>query len=50
MIYNKPRFIENAPSVYDSVTDLTWLKRATCDKKMLDWKSVFDLIEKMNRA
>jgi hypothetical protein len=48
--WNKPRFIENTHSVYDSVTDLTWLKRTNCDKDMLDWKSAFDLIEKMNRA
>jgi hypothetical protein len=50
MIYNKSCFIENAHSVYDSVTDPIWLKRANCDKDVLDWKSAFDLIEKMNRA
>jgi hypothetical protein len=46
---NKPRFIENNYSVYDNATSLTWLKNANYFKDMLDWKSVFDLIEKMNR-
>lgn len=38
------------PPLDGSVTNLTWLKRANCDKDMLDWKAAFDLIEKMNRA
>jgi len=46
---NSPRFIENADSVYDNATDLTWLKHANCNSDMLDWKSAIDLIEKMNR-
>jgi hypothetical protein len=46
---NKPRFIENTNSVYDNATDLTWFKSANCDNDMLDWKSAFDLVEKMNR-
>jgi hypothetical protein len=46
---NQSRFIENTNSVYDRLTDLTWLKRATCDKDMVDWKSAFDVIETMNK-
>jgi Protein of unknown function (DUF1566) len=45
---NKPRFIEDAYSVYDNATNLIWLKSANCSNDMLDWKSAFDLINKMN--
>jgi len=46
---NQPRFIENTYTIYDSATNLTWLKSANYFNDMLDWKSAFDLIEKMNR-
>jgi hypothetical protein len=46
---NKPRFTENATFLYDNATDLTWLKNATFNNDMMDWKSAFDLVEKMNR-
>lgn len=46
---NKPRFIENAGFVYDNATDLTWFKNADFNNDMIDWKSAFDLVEKMNR-
>ncbi|HSQ84108.1 MAG TPA: DUF1566 domain-containing protein [Desulfobacterales bacterium] len=45
----QPRFIENTYTIYDSTTNLTWLKSANYLSEMLDWKSAFDLIEKMNR-
>ena len=47
--WNKPRFIENTYSVYDNATNLMWLKSANYFNDMLDWKSAFDFIEKMNR-
>lgn len=47
--WNKPRFIEKANLVYDDTTGLTWLKNANFNNDMLDWKSAFDLVEKMNR-
>ena len=46
---DQPRFIEDTYTIYDSATNLTWLKRANYLNDMLDWKSAFDLIEKMNR-
>ena len=46
---DQPRFIEDTYTTYDSATNLTWLKRANYLNDMLDWKSAFDLIEKMNR-
>jgi len=46
---NQHRFIENTYTVHDSATNLTWLKSANYLSEMLDWKSAFDLIEKMNR-
>jgi Protein of unknown function (DUF1566) len=46
---NQPRFIENTYTIYDSATNLTWLKSANHYNDMLDWNSAFDLIEKMNR-
>lgn len=46
---NRPRFIENADFVYDNATGLTWLKNANFNSDMLDWKSAFDIVEKMNR-
>jgi hypothetical protein len=46
---NHPRFIEDTYTVYDNATNLIWLKNANYYNDMLDWKSAFDLIEKMNR-
>jgi len=46
---NQPRFIENTYTIYDSTTNLTWVKSANYLNDMLDWKSAFDLIEEMNR-
>jgi hypothetical protein len=41
--------MHNATFLYDNATDLTWLKNATFNNDMMDWKSAFDLVEKMNR-
>jgi hypothetical protein len=46
---NHPRFIEDTYTVYDNATNLIWLKNANYYNGMLDWKSAFDLIEKMNK-
>ena len=46
---DQPRFIEDIYTIYDSAANLTWLKIANYLNDMLDWKSAFDLIEKMNR-
>jgi hypothetical protein len=43
-----PRFIENADHVYDNATGLIWLKNANLNRDMLDWKSAFDFVKKMN--
>ncbi len=47
--YNKRRFTENTHCIYDSATDLTWLKSANVDRKTVDWKSASDSVSKMNR-
>lgn len=46
---NKQRFTENRHFIYDSATELTWLKSANVNKFTMDWKSAFDSVSKMNR-
>ncbi|MEJ2656999.1 MAG: DUF1566 domain-containing protein [Desulfobacterales bacterium] len=46
--YHKPRFKENTDSVYDSATNLIWLKHANSGKGVMDWTSALAFVEKMN--
>ena len=46
---NKLRFKENRHFIYDSATDLTWLKSATVHQDTVDWKSAFHSILQMNK-
>ena len=47
--WNNTRFTENTYTVDNNATNLIWLKSANYYKGMMDWKSAFDLVEKMNR-
>ena len=46
---NHPRFTVNTDFVSDNATGLIWLKHADFNTHMLDWKSAFEIVEKMNR-
>lgn len=46
---NKDRFTENTHFVDDNATGLTWMKSGNIYKEMVDWKSAFDSVLKMNR-
>lgn len=47
--YTKNRFVENTHTVYDSATDLTWLRNANANGAPMDWESAFESISQMNR-
>ena len=46
--FTKARFTGSKQTIYDNVTDLTWLRDANAHKEMMDWNSAFDLISEMN--
>ncbi|MGB5156093.1 DUF1566 domain-containing protein [Desulfobacterium sp. N47] len=46
---NKSRFKENTDFVYDNAINLVWLKNADINGDMMDWKSAFDFVKKMNK-
>ena len=46
--FTKARFTGSKQTIYDNVTDLTWLRDANANKEMMDWNSAFDLISEMN--
>ncbi|MBU1054073.1 MAG: DUF1566 domain-containing protein [Proteobacteria bacterium] len=47
--FPKQRFTENANSIYDNATNLTWMKDANLNRNAVDWKSTFNLILQINR-
>jgi hypothetical protein len=46
--FSKNRFTKHEQTIYDNDTGLTWLRDANVHKDMMDWKTAFDLISKMN--
>lgn len=45
---SEPRFSEDAHSVFDNATGLTWLKDADSHPGTMDWQGAIDLVAKMN--
>ncbi len=46
--FTKDRFRKGKLTIHDNNTCLTWLRDANVHKDMMDWKSAFDLVSKMN--
>jgi len=46
--FTKDRFTKHKQTIYDTDTGLTWLRDANIHKDMMNWKSAFDLISKLN--
>jgi hypothetical protein len=46
--FTMDRFTKHKETIRDNYTHLTWLEDANVHKDMMDWKSAFDLISRMN--
>lgn len=46
--FTTDRFTKHKQTIHDNYTDLTWLRNAKVHENVMDWKSAFNLISRMN--